>query len=99
MKKSTAKKPTKSSTKREQIIVFVDGAENYYELSRESLEKGKLSPRRKKEVQKLLADRPIEFEYINIPTIPGSIMTPPFEGGKVPLQYAGFYLSSGKSKR
>jgi hypothetical protein len=98
MKKSTAKKPTKSSTKRKQIIVFVDGAENYYELSRETLEKGKLSARRKREVEKLLEDRPIEFQYINNPTIPGSIMIPPFEGGKVPLHYAGFYLS-GKSKR
>jgi hypothetical protein len=57
-----------------------------------------VNARRKEKVKRALEDRDAEFIYINAPTIPGSIVAAPFKGGRQ-LHYAGFYLSSTKSKR
>lgn len=95
MKKKPAKK---RAGRRQQIIVLVDGAGYYYEFPRAVFERSRVDDRRRKEIEKKLKERPGEFEYINIPTIPGSTVAPPFEGGQQ-LHYAGFYLSSGKPKR
>jgi hypothetical protein len=98
MKKQPAKKSSNPPIKRQQIVVLVDGAGNYYELPRSTLERSRVDDRRKKKVEDDLEDRPAEFIYINAPTIPGSIVAAPFVGGRQ-LHYAGFYLSSTKSKR
>jgi hypothetical protein len=94
------KKPAtiKRSTRRHQIIVLVDGAGNYYEFSRATFERSRVEARRKREVEKKLKATPGIFEYINAPSIPGSIAAPPFVGGQQ-LHYAGFYLTSTKPKR
>jgi hypothetical protein len=96
--KKPATKRSQPPKKRQQIIVLADGAGNYYELPRAALERSKVSDRRKKEVEDNLKDRPEEFEYIGNRTIPGSTTAPPFEEGRA-LHYAGFYLTSSKSKR
>jgi hypothetical protein len=98
MKKPARKSSKKRSGKRQQIIVLVDGAGNYYELPRATLERSRVSARRKKEIEKYIMDRPEEFWYIGHPTIPGSVIAPPFAGGRQ-LHYAGFYLSPTRSKR
>jgi hypothetical protein len=97
-RKPAAKTSKKASTKRQQIIVLVDGAKNYYELPRATFERIRVDKRRRQVIEKKLKERPGEFLYINAPCIPGSIVAPPFEGGQQ-LRYAGFYLSSGKAKR
>jgi hypothetical protein len=92
---------TKGSKKRpikRQIIVLTDGAGNYYELPRAALERSRVNERRKKEVAAALKNVPSCFGWIRNSTIPGSIATAPFKGGRA-LHYAGFYLSSAKSKR
>ena len=88
----------KPAMKRQQIIVLVDGAGNYYELPRARLERSRVSDRRKKEVAAALEDVPRLFRYIRRSTIPGSIAAAPFEGGRQ-LHYAGSYLGSTKAKR
>lgn len=93
--KKPAKKP---SSKQQQIIVLVDNAGNHYELSRATLERCRVDDRRKKKVEESLQDKPEEFRYIGAVNIPGSIAAGPFKGGRA-LHYAGFYLSSTKSKR
>jgi hypothetical protein len=95
--KPAAKSSKKPSTRREQIIVLVDGAGNYYEFSRATFERARVADRFKKELEKKLQERPSEFDYINAPSIPGSIVAPPFVGGQQ-LHYAGFYLTSTKPK-
>jgi hypothetical protein len=96
MKKKPAPKPSKkASTKRQQIIVLEDGANNYYELPRATLERCRVNKRHRLEIEKKLKERPGEFWYIDAPSIPGSIVAPPFEGG-CQLHYAGFYLSLAK---
>ena len=93
------KKPAaKTSSKRHQIIVLTDGAKNYYELSRATLERSRVDDRRRPEVEKNLKERPGEYWYIGAPSVPGSTVAPPFEGGQK-LRYAGFYLKSAKAKR
>lgn len=98
MKKPATKKSKKPAARRQQIIVLADGAGNYYELPRATFERSRVEERRKNEVEKRLEDRPVEFEYINAPTIPGSVTAPPFEGGRA-LHYAGFYLRSARKRR
>jgi hypothetical protein len=98
MKKPATKRPKKRPIKRQQIIVLMDGAGNYYELPRATLERSRVSERRKKKVAAALEDVPGEFTYIKASAIPGSIAAPKFVGGRQ-LHYAGFYLSSTKSKR
>ena len=90
------KKPTTKSS-RQQIIVLKDGDKNYYELTRATLERARESEDRKKEVAEALKNPPRLFTYIRRSTIPGSIAAAPFKGGRQ-LHYAGFYLSSTKSK-
>ena len=97
-KKPAAKTSKKASTKRQQIIVLMDGAKNYYELPRATFERIRVDNRRRKELEKKLQARPGEFSYIDAPCIPGSIVAPPFEGGQQ-MHYAGFYLTSAKAKR
>ena len=99
MKKPATKSSKKRPSKRRQIIVLVDGAENYYELPRAILERSRVSDRRKAKVTAALEDVPSEFEYIGDPNIPGGIAkAPQFAGGRQ-LHYGGFYVSSTKSKR
>ena len=96
-KKAAAKTSKKASNKRQQIIVLEDGANNYYELSRATLESCRIDKGQRLEIEKKLKERPGEFWYIDAPCIPGSIVAPPFEGG-CQLHYAGFYLTSAKAK-
>ena len=99
MKKKPAPKTSKkASSKRQQIIVLLDGAKNYYELPRALFERSRVDPRRRKEIEKKLQERPGEFLYINAPCIPGSVVAPAFDGGQQ-LHYAGFYLTSAKAQR
>jgi hypothetical protein len=99
MKKKPAPKTSKkASSKRQQIIVLEDGANNYYELSRATFERCRVDKRHRLGIEKKLKERPGEFWYIDAPCIPGSIVAPPFEGG-CQLHYAGFYLTSAKAKR
>jgi hypothetical protein len=98
MKKSATKSSKKSSTKRQQMIVLVDGAGNYYEFPRTVLERSRVSARRKKEVQRALENVLEESGYIGAPVIPGSIVSSPLAGSQA-LRYAGFYLSATKSRR
>jgi hypothetical protein len=98
MKKAVRKSSKKRPIRKKQIIVLMDGAGNYYELPRATLERSRVSDRRKAKVAAALEDVASEFTYIGQPNIPGGIAAAPFEGGRQ-LHYAGFYLSSAKSKR
>jgi hypothetical protein len=98
MKKPARKRSKKPPIKRQQIIVLVDGAGNYYEFPRAVLERSRVSGRRKEEVKRALENVLEESGYIGAPVIPGSIVTSPVVGSQA-LRYAGFYLSSTKSKR
>jgi hypothetical protein len=98
MKKSATTTSKKSYRKRQQMIVFVDGAKNYYELSRAALQRRKVSARRKKKVAKALDDIDANYTYIKASAIPGSTATAKFVGGSE-LAYAGFYIRSAKGKR
>ena len=97
-KKPAAKSSKKPASKRQQIIVLQDGAGHYYEFPRATFERSRVDPRRKGALEKKLKERPAEMGYINAPSIPGSVVAPPFEGGQQ-LHYAGFYLTSTTSKR
>jgi hypothetical protein len=96
MKKRPTKRPRKRPIKQQQIIVLVDGAGNYYELPRATLERSKVKAHRKKKVAAALKDEPAVFRYIQRPTIPGSVVS--IKGGHQ-LRYAGFYLRPTKSTR
>jgi hypothetical protein len=98
MKKPARKKSKKPPIKQQQIIVFMDGNGNYYEIPRATLERSRVSESRKKKVAATLEDVPSEFWYIGGPAIPGSVAAPKFDGGRQ-LHYAGFYLKSTKAKR
>ena len=93
--KGSKKRPIKQ---KRQIIVLGDGAGNYYELSRAAIERSKVGENRKKEVKAALEDSPRCFAWIRNSTIPGSIATAAFKGGRA-LHYEGFYLRSRKAKR
>jgi hypothetical protein len=97
MKGSTAMPAKKRPVKKQQIIVLEDGAGNYYELPRSTLEKSRVSDRRKEKIVARIEDVPSQFAYIAVPTIAGSIASAPFVGGRQ-LHYAGFYLETIKSK-
>jgi len=96
------KKPATKSSKprkgRQQIIVLQDGAGNYYEISRATLERSRVDDDRKEELEEALKDEDCFTTWIKRATIPGSIAAAPFVGGRA-LHYAGFYISSIKSKR
>jgi hypothetical protein len=98
------KKPTKSSKKtsrkKQQIIVLMDGAKNYYALPRKVLERCRVSKEHKKEIIEALEDEDCFTTWIKRATIPGSIAKgfPPFKGGRA-LHYAGFYISPRQFKR
>jgi hypothetical protein len=98
MKKTPTKGSKRRPTKKQQIIVLTDGAGNYYELPRATLERSRVSERRKEKVAAALKDMPSQFTWIKRATIPGSTAAAPFEGGRA-LHYAGFYLSSTRPKR
>jgi hypothetical protein len=86
-------------TEKQQMIVLVDGAGNYYELPRAVLERSRVKEHRKAKVAAALQDVPSEFAYIGNPHIPGGIAkAAQFMGGRQ-LHYGGFYVSSTKSKR
>jgi SH3-like domain-containing protein len=93
------KKPTtKRSGKRQQIIVLMDGAGNYYELPRAMLERSRVTESRKKKVAAALEDVQVEHCYIKAAAIPGSTVAAKFVEG-LKLRYAGFYVRSVKAKR
>src|SRR5262249_6498677 len=96
--KRVTKRSQKRPIKLQQIIVLVDAAENYYELSRVTLERSRVPESRKKFVAGALKDEPIKYRYISDKAIPGSIAAPKFVGA-LELRYAGFYLRSTKVKR
>jgi hypothetical protein len=90
----TAAKPRK----RQQVIVFKDGAGNYYAVSRATMERSRVSKERAEQIRKALEDEECITTWIKRATIPGSIAAAPFEGGRA-LHYAGYYLSPLKANR
>ena len=92
------KNPPKKDSKKQQMIVLVDGDDNYYEFPRAVFEKARVSERRKEEVKAALDDVLEESGYINAPVIPGAIVSQPkgFRTSQA-LSYAGFYLKKSKS--
>jgi hypothetical protein len=97
-KKRAAKVTKKPSTKRQQIIVLVDGAGNYYEISRETFERARVEPARKRKVAAAIQDVPAQFAHILLASIPGSTMTAEFKGGRQ-IRYAGFYVTRARQRR
>ena len=95
--KST-KAGSKRRTSKKQVIILTDAAGNYYEVPRATLEKGRASRFRKRQIDKMLQDKQIEFSYIGHGNIPGSMGIPSFRGGRQ-LHYLGFYLSPSSTKR
>jgi hypothetical protein len=92
------KKPAKkASIGQQQMIVFMDGAGNYYEVPRATLLSCQVSESRIEKVVKALEDTPTIFRYIPATAIPGSTAGE-FVGGRG-LRYVGFYMSPIKSKR
>jgi hypothetical protein len=87
MKKPARKRPSKPRPKK-QMIVLVDSAGNYYEFPRATLERCRVSDRRKKEVEAAFEPILQRWSYIPGTAIPGSVAAPSF----VELRYAGFYL-------
>lgn len=77
--------------------MLVDGAGNFYEISRAALQRGKVSARRKKDVAAALKDVEARYTYIRASAIPGSTAGPKFVGGSE-LAYAGFYIARPKRK-
>ena len=98
MKKRPTQRSKKPPRQRRQMVVFVDGAKNYYELSRAALERRKVSARRKKKVAEALEDVDAMYTYIKSSAIPGSTAGTKFVGGEG-LAYAGFYITPIKRKR
>ncbi len=99
MRKLAKKKPKKKSPiKKQQIIVLVDGAGNYYELPRATLERSRVSDRRKKKIAAAIARPSPAWHYIPSTAVPGGILPSKFVGAQQ-LRYAGFYLTSAKAKR
>lgn len=84
--------------KKQQIIVLMDGAGNYYEVPRATLERSRVSDRRKKTVIAALEECEATHLYIKASAIPGSIAADKFVGAHQ-LYYVGFYLTSAKAKR
>ena len=95
--KNPGTKSSNGGKGRQQMIVLKDGAGNYYELSRATLERSRVDEDRKREVEAALEDEDCFTTWIKRATIPGSIAAAPFVGGRA-LHYAGFYLSKAKSK-
>jgi hypothetical protein len=99
MRKPAKKKSKKKSPiKKQQIIVLVDGAGNYYELPRATLERSRVSDRRKKKIAAAMGKMAPILRYIPGTAIPGGIAPPKFVEAQQ-LRYAGFYLTSAKAKR
>jgi len=63
MKKRATKAKKKPSRKRQQIIVLVDGAGNYYEIPRGTFERTRVEPARKERVAAALQDVPLEHSW------------------------------------
>lgn len=93
--KTPRRKNPKSRTKRQQVIVFKDGAGNLYEIPRAMLDRRKVNKNRKKKVKAALEDEDCFTTWIKRATIPGSVASAPFVGGRA-LHYAGFYLRAKK---
>jgi hypothetical protein len=98
MKKRVTERSTRPVSQRKQMVVFVDGAKNFYELSRTALQRHKVSARRKREVAEALEDVEAAYTYIKASAIPGSTAKTRFVGG-AELAYAGFYITTIKRKR
>ena len=98
MKKRMTKPASKRPVNKQQIIVLMDGAGNYYEVPRATLERCRVKEHRKEEVASALKDEPPALQWIQRPTIPGSVVATAFEGGRH-LRYAGHYLKSIKANR
>lgn len=89
-----AEKKSKKGGERRQMIVLVDRAGNYYELTRDMLEESRVPKSRLSGVKKALEQAIAESSYINAPNIPGSVVA----GFFVPdaLSYAGAYVKRTK---
>lgn len=93
--RSSKKKPA-TKRQRHQIIVLKDGADNYYEIRRATLERHKVSARRQARVIAAVKNCPVHFWYIPATSVPGSMAAPKFaDVGE--LQHVGSYLSSSKA--
>jgi hypothetical protein len=98
MKEPARKTSTKTRGQRLQMVVLLDSAGNYYELSRETLQRSKVPDDQVEEVKQALMNVLSESGYINAPHIPGSIVAA-FVLPEKALRYVGSYLKSTKSKR
>jgi hypothetical protein len=97
MKKKKRGSSKRRPVKKQQILILVDGAGNYYEISRTKLERSRVSDRRKKKVAAAMKRIPSSWHYIPGTAIPGSVAPSKFAGAQQ-LRYAGFYVTSGKAK-
>jgi len=86
-KKKTARKRPKKRSRKKQMIVLVDNAGNYYELPRATIERARVSDRRKKKLAALVTAGGVQMRYIPSPGIPGAIAAP----RQVELRYVGHY--------
>jgi hypothetical protein len=96
--KEPATKSSRPPRRRQQIIVLMDGAGNYYEIPRAIFERSRVDKDREDEVEDALQDEDCFTTWIKRATIPGSIAAAAFKGGRA-LHYAGFYISPPKLKR
>ncbi|MGZ5023396.1 MAG: hypothetical protein ACXWHF_00270 [Chthoniobacterales bacterium] len=99
MKKSGAAKSGKSKKRsgtEKVIVVLADAAGNYYELSRATLERSRVSADRKAAVEAAFKKEVTDFWYIPFIGVPGSVTS---GKPKVQLKYAGSYLKSARPKR
>lgn len=95
--KKTKPGSKKRKSKRKQVIVLADGAGNFYEIPRATLERARATSARKAKIAAELEDKDVEFGYIGHGTIPGSTGVAQFKGGRQ-LHYHGFYLCSSRAK-
>ena len=86
-KKKTARKRPRKRSRKKQMIVLVDNAGNYYELPRATIERARVSDRRKKKLAALVTTGGIQMRYIPSTGIPGGIAAPK----QVELRYVGHY--------
>lgn len=99
MKKPPTKKSKKpaGAAQQRQMVVLVDKAGNYYELSRATLERSRVPERRKAQLKKALKEVESGSGYIGGPHVPGPVVKPP-KHHHHSLRFAGSYLKKPKSK-
>lgn len=75
----------------EQIVVLIDGSGNYYELTRETLEKSKVPDEKKAEIDAKIQNVLVATGYIGSGGLPGGIVRT-FSICLNGLRYVGYYL-------